>query len=153
MLRCFRHCCVNARLGPIHIESQRQRWHLRMSMGPIACIDGHLVWTEQVKSMYSFPASSLALTLTFVVNIALLPSFPVQVAVVVPKCFIKHMCFIVLYFHGHAFFSLEIVKKCFFCALFFWKICFIFVSYLSGWNIYFKFLFITLKWVSRRSLF
>ena len=44
--------------------------------------------------------------------------------VVVPKCFIKHMCFIVLYFHGHAFFSLEIAKKCFFvlyfCKLFKW---------------------------------
>ena len=34
-----------------------------------------------------------------------------QYSVVVPKCFIKHMCFIVLYFHGHAFFSLEIAKK------------------------------------------
>ena len=33
-------------------------------------------------------------------------------AVVVPKCFIKHMCFIVLYSHGHAFFSLEIAKNC-----------------------------------------
>ena len=39
-------------------------------------------------------------------------------AVVVPKCFIKHMCFIVLYFHGHAFFSLEIAKKCFFVLYF-----------------------------------
>ena len=38
--------------------------------------------------------------------------------VVVPKCFIKHMCFIVLYFHGHAFFSLEIAKKCFFVLYF-----------------------------------
>ena len=37
---------------------------------------------------------------------------------VVPKCFIKHMCFIVLYFHGHAFFSLEIAKKCFFVLYF-----------------------------------
>ena len=46
------------------------------------------------------------------------------IAVVVPKCIIKHMCFIVLYFHGHAFFSLEIAKKCFFvlyfCKLFKW---------------------------------
>ena len=42
-------------------------------------------------------------------------------SVVVPKCFIKHICFIVLYFHGHAFFSLEIAKMCFFCALFFEK--------------------------------
>ena len=41
--------------------------------------------------------------------------------VVVPKCFIKHMCFIVLYFHGHAFFSLGIAKKVLFCALFFEK--------------------------------
>ena len=39
-------------------------------------------------------------------------------AVVVPKCFIKHMCFIVLYFHSHAFFSLEIAKKCFFVLYF-----------------------------------
>ena len=39
-------------------------------------------------------------------------------AVVVPKCFIKHMCFIVLYFHGHAFFSLVIAKKCFFVLYF-----------------------------------
>ena len=38
--------------------------------------------------------------------------------VVVPKSFIKHMCFIVLYFHGHAFFSLEIAKKCFFVLYF-----------------------------------
>ena len=41
------------------------------------------------------------------------------------------MCFIVLYFHGHAFFSLEIAKKCifvlyflknvlYFCKLFKW---------------------------------
>ena len=37
---------------------------------------------------------------------------------VVPKCFIKYMCFIVLYFHGHAFFSLEIAKKCFFVLYF-----------------------------------
>ena len=42
----------------------------------------------------------------------------VIVSVVVPKCFIKHMCFIVLYFHGHAFFSLEIAKKCFFVLYF-----------------------------------
>ena len=28
------------------------------------------------------------------------------------------MCFIVLYFHGHAFFSLEIAKKCFFVLYF-----------------------------------
>ena len=40
------------------------------------------------------------------------------IAVVVPKCFIKHMCFIVLYFHGHAVFSLEIAKKCFFVLYF-----------------------------------
>ena len=53
-------------------------------------------------------------------------------SVVVPKCFIKHMCFIVLYFHGHAFFSLEVAKKCFF-VLYFWKMCFIFVRFLSGW--------------------
>ena len=38
--------------------------------------------------------------------------------VVVRKCFIKHMCFIVLYFQGHAFFSLEIPKKCFFVLYF-----------------------------------
>ena len=38
--------------------------------------------------------------------------------VVVPKCFIKHVCFIVLYFHGHAFFSLEIAKMCFFVLYF-----------------------------------
>ena len=42
----------------------------------------------------------------------------ISLAVVVPKCFIKHMCFIVLYFHGHAFFSLEIAKKCFFVLYF-----------------------------------
>ena len=42
----------------------------------------------------------------------------VNITVVVPKCFIKHMCFIVLYFHGHAFFSLEIAKKCFFVLYF-----------------------------------
>ena len=40
------------------------------------------------------------------------------VYVVVPKCFIKHICFIVLYFHGHAVFSLEIAKKCFFVLYF-----------------------------------
>ena len=39
-------------------------------------------------------------------------------SVVVPKRFIKHMCFIVFYFHGHAFFSLEIAKKCFFVLYF-----------------------------------
>ena len=33
----------------------------------------------------------------------------------------------------------------FFLCCIFWKMCFIFVSYLSGWNFYFKFLFITLK--------
>ena len=38
--------------------------------------------------------------------------------VVVPKCFIKYMCFNVLYFDGHAFFSLEIAKKCFLCFIF-----------------------------------
>ena len=43
------------------------------------------------------------------------PSIP---PVVVPKCFIKHMCFIVLYFHSHAVFSLEIAKKCFFVLYF-----------------------------------
>ena len=37
---------------------------------------------------------------------------------VVPKCFIKHMCFIVLYFHSHAFFSQEIAKMCFFVLYF-----------------------------------
>ena len=41
-----------------------------------------------------------------------------SLAVVVPKCFIKHMCFIVLYFQGHAVFSLEIAKKCFFVLYF-----------------------------------
>ena len=41
-----------------------------------------------------------------------------QSTVDVPKCFIKHMCFIVLYFHGHAFFSLEIAKMCFFVLYF-----------------------------------
>ena len=40
------------------------------------------------------------------------------ISVVVPKCFIKHMCFIVLYFDGHAFFPLEIAKKCFFVLYF-----------------------------------
>ena len=65
-------------------------------------------------------------------------------SVVVPKCFIKHMCFIVLYFHGHAFFLWKLLKSAFLCFIF-WNMCFIFVSYLSGWNIYFKFLFITLK--------
>ena len=39
-------------------------------------------------------------------------------AVVVRKCFIKHMCFIVLYFHSHAFFSLDIAKKRFFVLYF-----------------------------------
>ena len=68
-----------------------------------------------------------------------------SLTVVVPKCFIKHMCFIVLYFHGHALFSLKIAKKVLFCALFFEKCAYIFVSYLSGWNFYFRFLFITLK--------
>ena len=38
--------------------------------------------------------------------------------VVVPKCFIKHICFIVLYFDGHAFFPLEIAKKYFFVLYF-----------------------------------
>ena len=41
-----------------------------------------------------------------------------KLAVVVRKCFIKHMCFIVLYFHGHAFFSLEIALIFEKCALF-----------------------------------
>ena len=40
-------------------------------------------------------------------------------SVVVPKCFIKHMCFIVLYFHGHAFFfSGKLLKMCFFVLYF-----------------------------------
>ena len=39
-------------------------------------------------------------------------------SMVVLKCFIKHMCFIVLYFDSHAFFSLEIAKKCFFVLYF-----------------------------------
>ena len=73
-------------------------------------------------------------------------------AVVIPKCFIKHVCFIVLYFHGHAFFLWKLLKSAFLCFIC-WKMCFIFVSYLSGWNIYFKFLFITLKYMSCRSLF
>ena len=42
------------------------------------------------------------------------------ISVLILKCFIKHMCFIVLYFHGHVFFLLEIVKKCF-IVLYFWK--------------------------------
>ena len=64
--------------------------------------------------------------------------------VVVPKCFIKHMCFIVLYFHGHAFSSLEIAKKCFF-VLYFLKNVLYFCKLFKWVNIYFKFLFITLK--------
>ena len=63
-------------------------------------------------------------------------------AVVVPKCFIKHMCFIVLYFHGHAFFSQEIAKKCFF-VLYFLKNVLYFCKFIKWVNIYFKFLFIT----------
>ena len=43
---------------------------------------------------------------------------PLNYPAVVRKCFIKHMCFIVLYFHSHAFFSLEIAKKCFFVLYF-----------------------------------
>ena len=58
---------------------------------------------------------------------------------VVPKCFIKHMCFIVLYFHGHAFFSLEIAKKCFF-VLYFLKNVLYFCTFFKWVNIYFKFL-------------
>ena len=42
-----------------------------------------------------------------------------KIAAVVRKCFIKHMCFIVLYFHSHALFSLDIAKKCFFVLYFF----------------------------------
>ena len=37
---------------------------------------------------------------------------------VVPKCFIKHMCFIVLYFHGHAFFPRKLLKSAFLCFIF-----------------------------------
>ena len=51
----------------------------------------------------------------------------VYIAVVVPKCFIKHMCFIVLYFHGHAFFLWKLLKSAFLCFIF-WKMYFIFVS-------------------------
>ena len=42
---------------------------------------------------------------------------------------------------SRSFFSLEIAFWCFI----FWKMCFIFVSCLSGWNFYLKFLFKTLK--------
>ena len=66
------------------------------------------------------------------------------ITVVVPKCFIKHMCFIVLYFHGHAFFSLEIASKCFF-VLYFLKNVLYFFKLFKWVNICFKFLFITLK--------
>ena len=59
------------------------------------------------------------------------------ITVVVPKCFIKHMCFIVLYFHGHAFFSLEIAKKCFF-VLYFLKNVLYFCKLFKWVNIYFK---------------
>ena len=40
------------------------------------------------------------------------------IAVVVPKCFIKHMCFIVLYFHGHAFFLWKLLRSDFLCFIF-----------------------------------
>ena len=46
----------------------------------------------------------------------------VHVPGVVRKCFIKHKCFIVLYFHGHDFFLLEIALLCFFSE----KMCFFF---------------------------
>ena len=58
-----------------------------------------------------------------------LVNFDYFCSVVVRKSFIKHMCFIVLYFHCHTFFSLQIAQKVVYCALFFEKsglLCFIF---------------------------
>ena len=46
------------------------------------------------------------------------PAKTVNEAVVVSKCFIKHMCFIVLYFHGHAFFLWKLLKSAFLCFIF-----------------------------------
>ena len=66
------------------------------------------------------------------------------ITVVVPKCFIKHMCFIVLYFHGHAFFSPEITKRCFF-VLYFLKNVLYFCKLFKWVEFLFKVLFITLK--------
>ena len=54
----------------------------------------------------------------------------VAFAGVVRKCFIKHKCFIVLYFHGHDFFLLEIALLCFFSE----KMCFFLVNCLSWCN-------------------
>ena len=45
--------------------------------------------------------------------------------VLVRKCFIKHMCFIVLYFHGHAFFCWKLSKSALLCFIL-GKMCFIF---------------------------
>ena len=47
------------------------------------------------------------------------------VSVLVRKCFIKHMCFNVLYFHGHAFFCWKLPKSALLCFIF-GKMCFIF---------------------------
>ena len=58
------------------------------------------------KSDADFKVSSLETTVQY--------DFPV----VVPKCFIKHMCFIVLYFHGHAFFIWKLLKSAFLCFIF-----------------------------------
>ena len=55
-----------------------------------------------------------------------------------------HVLYCALFSRSCFFFLWKLLKSAFLCFIF-WKMCFIFVSYLSGWNIYFKFLFITLK--------
>ena len=55
------------------------------------------------------------------------------------KCFIKHMCFIVLYFHSHAFYLLNIAKKwCVFFVLYFLKNVLYFCKLFKWWNFYLK---------------
>ena len=55
-----------------------------------------------------------------------------------------HVLYCALFWQSCFFFLWKLLKGAFLCFIF-WKMCFIFVSYLSGWNFYFKFLFITLK--------
>ena len=79
-------------------------------------LNGNLHWSLSLSSMNS---STQAIFIGLSVCFGVWQCNHIQnSAVVVPKCFIKHMCFIVLYFHGHAFFSLEIAKKCFFVLYF-----------------------------------
>ena len=55
-----------------------------------------------------------------------------------------HVLYCALFSRSCFFFLWKLLKSAFLCFIF-WKMCFIFVSYLSGWNFYFKFSFYNTK--------